>query len=358
MPPEALTTPPHYSNKLDCFSHAVLTIQIYTRAFPKPGIAHQATEDPNYPTGHVLIQVPETECRKEDIDKVEHDHPLLPIALRCLHNHATERLSADEICEQLATQKKEERYSDSVQQARDQTLLIQRLQREIAQKDRIIQQERAQHEAELVQQVEAISSLQIEKEEGWHRQKMNYENELQQKDILINKERDDHEMKVLEKEKIIEKLLMERSSNQQINVPVANNGSTQESTLSTPESPDFAYPSVGEDFLGNAEYDYHHTPAAPDTTMSPKDAGISLVESFGMEKSMAELDKLIAAELDTNTDAVSGMIYDDLLIEHHESQQEKKKDSKVLLDISPESKVSVTIMHRLLLLFFVNYLRS
>ena len=31
MPPEALITPPRYSNKLDCFSHGVLTIQIVTR---------------------------------------------------------------------------------------------------------------------------------------------------------------------------------------------------------------------------------------------------------------------------------------------------------------------------------------
>ena len=41
MPPEALTTPPHYSSKLDCFSHGVLTIQIVTRNFPKPGDANQ-----------------------------------------------------------------------------------------------------------------------------------------------------------------------------------------------------------------------------------------------------------------------------------------------------------------------------
>ena len=49
MPPEALTTPPHYSSKLDCFSHGVLTIQIVTRQFPKPGNARKSIEDPQLP---------------------------------------------------------------------------------------------------------------------------------------------------------------------------------------------------------------------------------------------------------------------------------------------------------------------
>ena len=59
MPPEALITPPRYSNKLDCFSHGVLTIQIVTRQFPNPGDAH--VEDP---TEGILRQVPELERRK------------------------------------------------------------------------------------------------------------------------------------------------------------------------------------------------------------------------------------------------------------------------------------------------------
>ena len=78
MPPEALVNPPRYSNKLDCFSHGVLTIQIVTRQFPNPGDAHSYVEDPKYPIERLLRQVPETQRRKKDIDLVDPNHPLLP----------------------------------------------------------------------------------------------------------------------------------------------------------------------------------------------------------------------------------------------------------------------------------------
>ena len=75
MPPEALITPPHYSSKLDCFSHSVLTIQVVTRNFPDPGDATRYVEDPRYPTGRVSVHYPETERRKKDIDLIEPSHP-------------------------------------------------------------------------------------------------------------------------------------------------------------------------------------------------------------------------------------------------------------------------------------------
>ena len=102
MPPEALTIPPHYSSKLDCFSLGVLTIQIITRNFPAPGDAHQSIEDPSR---FLLVQVREVERRKKDIDLVEHDHPLLPIALDCIKDRDKERPSADEVCERLVVLK-------------------------------------------------------------------------------------------------------------------------------------------------------------------------------------------------------------------------------------------------------------
>ena len=44
MPPEALDEPPVYSEKLDCFSFGVLTIQVITRQFPKPMDRFQTME--------------------------------------------------------------------------------------------------------------------------------------------------------------------------------------------------------------------------------------------------------------------------------------------------------------------------
>ncbi len=111
MPPEALITPPQYSSKLDCFSYGVLTIQIATRKFPQPGDANKYIEDRKYPTGRVLVQFPETERRKRDIDLMDPDHPLLPTALQCLMDRDTDRPSADEMCERLVALRKGRAYT-------------------------------------------------------------------------------------------------------------------------------------------------------------------------------------------------------------------------------------------------------
>ena len=141
MPPEALVSPPHYSSKLDCFSHGVLTLQIITGNFPNPGDASRYIEmqDPILPTGRVLVQYPETERRKKDIDLIEPSHPLRPIALHCLKDRDAERPSADELCGRLASLKREPRYTHSVEQTRGH---IQRLQEEINLKDGELARER------------------------------------------------------------------------------------------------------------------------------------------------------------------------------------------------------------------------
>ena len=158
MPPEALIAPPHYSSKLDCFSHGVLMLQIITRNFPNPGDASRYVEDPRYPTGRVSVHYPETERRKKDIDLIEPSHPLRPIALRCLKDRDTERPSADELCERLASLKREPRYTHSVEQTREH---VRRLQEEL-------ERERAEHQR---------SREQLErKREEW----------LQEKELILN----------------------------------------------------------------------------------------------------------------------------------------------------------------------------
>ena len=141
MPPEALISPPHYSSKLDCFSHGVLAIQIITRNFPDPGDASKYIEvqDPRFPSGRALVQFQETERRKKDIDLIEPSHPLRPIALHCLKDRDTERPSADELCGRLASLKREPRYTHSVEQTRG------HIQEEIERRDGELEKERAEH---------------------------------------------------------------------------------------------------------------------------------------------------------------------------------------------------------------------
>ena len=139
MPPEALFITPRYSNKLDCFSHGVLTIQIATRQFPTPTDATTNAEDSNSPTGIVYVPVAETERRKNDIDLVDPDHPLLPLALQCLKDKDTERPSANELCGRLATLKCKSEYKESLEQSREQSVErvkeLGELQRKLQEKD-------------------------------------------------------------------------------------------------------------------------------------------------------------------------------------------------------------------------------
>ena len=59
MPPEALRAKPRYSDKLDTFSLGVLMVQIITRTFPAPTDATVVREDPSFPTGEIIVPVPE-----------------------------------------------------------------------------------------------------------------------------------------------------------------------------------------------------------------------------------------------------------------------------------------------------------
>ena len=119
MPPEAFKVPPVYTSKLDCFAHGVLGIQIMTRQFPEPGSGEQEIEDPRSPVGMIKIPIPDTERRKPHIDRINPNHPLLPIALRCLSFNERDRPSTQHLCHQLAVLKEAPQYIQSVQQARE-----------------------------------------------------------------------------------------------------------------------------------------------------------------------------------------------------------------------------------------------
>ena len=119
MPPEAFKVPPVYTSKLDCFAHGVLGIQIMTRQFPEPGSALQDIEDPRSPTGSVSMPVLETERRKSHIDRIDPNHPLLPIAIRCLSYKERDRPSAQQLCHQLAVLKETPLYDQSMQRAQE-----------------------------------------------------------------------------------------------------------------------------------------------------------------------------------------------------------------------------------------------
>ena len=119
MPPEAVQNRTAYTEKVDCFSFGVITVQILTRVFPKPSERHKSIEitDVHFPhaIGRVEIRVPEIERRQNHIQKISSNHPLLPISLDCLKDDDIERPSAQQLCGRLASLKDTLQYKESQQ---------------------------------------------------------------------------------------------------------------------------------------------------------------------------------------------------------------------------------------------------
>ena len=114
MPPEAVQDKAVYTEKIDCFSFGVITVQIVTRQFPKPGDRLITLNDSRYPQGAVKLCVPEIERRQIHISTIDPNHPLKQVALDCLKDRDVERPSAQQLCERVAALKENPQYSESV----------------------------------------------------------------------------------------------------------------------------------------------------------------------------------------------------------------------------------------------------
>jgi serine/threonine protein kinase len=175
MPPEAVKDEPVYTEKIDCFSFGVIIVQTSTRQFPKPGNRWQEVEinHPGLPRGQVAVRVTEVDRRQNDISQVDPNHPLLPIALDCLKDGDTERPSAQQLCERVASLKERVEYSDSVaaaqqegQQLRQELQQIQQLHREQTQQ---IVREKEREIVQLRRQLQQIQQLHREETDQLHR---------------------------------------------------------------------------------------------------------------------------------------------------------------------------------------------
>ena len=115
MPPEAVKDKPVYTEKIDCFSFGVITVQIVTRHSPEPGDRRKEIQfnQPGLPP-IVQVPVPEIERRQNHIDEMDPNHPLKQIALDCLKDSDVERPSAQQLCERVVALKKDPQYHENV----------------------------------------------------------------------------------------------------------------------------------------------------------------------------------------------------------------------------------------------------
>ena len=138
MPPEAVQNKSVYTEKIDCFSFGVIIIQVLSRQFPKPGDRLQRVElnHPGFPVGSVLVEVPEIDRRQNHISQIPPNHSLLPIALDCLKDKASERPSAHQLCERVADLKVMPNYIESARVIQDKDEIIRSQAVNIEEKDR------------------------------------------------------------------------------------------------------------------------------------------------------------------------------------------------------------------------------
>ena len=211
MPPEAVQDKPVYSEKMDCFSFGVITLQILTREFPKPGDRQKEIEirQPGIPSRTVAeIRIPETERRQNHISKIDPNHTLLQVSLLCLKDRDVDRpsRSAQQLCERVAALKESAEYSESVRAAQETSTSEQSRDGEREREVRLLRQQ--------------IQSLQESVQEHVNRveekdQTIMYNNQtLQEKDEAL-REKDDmiaaEQQKVREKER--ENSRLEREKN-------------------------------------------------------------------------------------------------------------------------------------------------
>ena len=88
MSPEAMQEPSHYNEKLDLFSLGVLMLEVATQQPPRVGMVG-------------IGVTPELRRRREDLSKLDEDHPLQPVILSCLKDNPRERPNIVTVLTQL-----------------------------------------------------------------------------------------------------------------------------------------------------------------------------------------------------------------------------------------------------------------
>ena len=178
MSPEALADPPSYTTKLDIFSCGVLFVQLITRKFPDPGPRTYTVElnDPRFPSGRALVEVPELERRKAHINPIDPIHPLLRVALDCLKDKEEPRPTAEQLCSRLIALKGSTAYQDSLQQTPEE-LAAQTPPARVGELEQQLR-EREDRVEDLTRQVE---QLQLQSREDTHQK----DELIRQKNLLI-----------------------------------------------------------------------------------------------------------------------------------------------------------------------------
>ena len=111
-----------HTDKIDCFSLGVLTIQIVTRKYPEPTHRHRyhtehiITNEPQYNHQGILVPVPEHERRKDHLSLIDFHHPFRPIILSCIADKPANRPQAATLCDYFGHHRQSKKFEQSLQE--------------------------------------------------------------------------------------------------------------------------------------------------------------------------------------------------------------------------------------------------
>ena len=91
-------------------------VQIITRKFPDPTRANRRITDPRYPTGVILVPVPEIERRHKHLSLITDTHSMVGIIQDCLKDEEKYRPTTQQLCQHLSTLKEAAQYSECRQE--------------------------------------------------------------------------------------------------------------------------------------------------------------------------------------------------------------------------------------------------
>ena len=192
MPPEAFGSRLEYTQKLDCFSFGVLGVQIMTGEFPAPSDSERIVADPKYRNCTLKVVVPEIERRKDHIDLIDPNHPLLTVALTCLKDREKERPTSQELCCHLSSLKEASWYTESEHESKGIT------KSSMERRERQIKEQCDQQIQELQLQLTAQQSAEAKFLQGMHQEREQLQSELQRQKQQVSYQK--HQIQQLQQE--------------------------------------------------------------------------------------------------------------------------------------------------------------
>ena len=91
-------------------------VQIITRKFPNPSRANRRISNPQYPTGVILVPVPEIQRRHDHLSLIADTHSMAGLIRNCLKDEEKDRPTTQQLCQQLSTLKEAAQYSECRQE--------------------------------------------------------------------------------------------------------------------------------------------------------------------------------------------------------------------------------------------------